>query len=314
VVAPTLETPVAFLIFNRPGTTGRVFEAIRAARPRRLLVVADGPRPSRPGEAELCRATRAVLERVDWRCEVQTRFSEENLGCRRRISSGLSWVFEQVEEAIVLEDDCLPEPSFFPYCAELLERYRRDERVAFVSGTSYQFGRRRGPYSYFFSRYPHVWGWAGWRRTWRRYDVDMALWPEARDAGWLEQLHDRRFVRGFWRTMFDDTYAGRVDTWDYQLVFACQAAGALSVTPEVNLVRNVGFGDGATRTTRRNRFAEMPAAPMPFPLRHPPFVVRHREADEETENSQHLAPVLPVRLLRAWWKVRRRLGGGPGAP
>lgn len=308
--APPLRTPVALLVFNRPQTTARVFDAIRRARPRRLLVVADGPRPSRPGEADACRATRAVVERVDWPCEVERLYSDENLGCRRRISSGLDWVFERAEEAIVLEDDCLPDPTFFPYCAELLERYRDDERVGFVSGTSYQSGVRRGPHSYFFSRYPHVWGWAGWRRTWRRYDVGMVRWPELRDAGWLDRLHDRRWVRGFWLRMFDETHAGRNDTWDYQLVFALQAAGALSVTPNVNLVSNIGFGAGATKTTRRNRFAEMPTAPIALPLSHPPAVARDVEADVETENAQHLEPVLPVRVLRAWWKVRRALGAG----
>ena len=142
-----MKTPVAFLIFNRPETTARVLEEIARARPPKLLVVADGPRADRPGEADLCRAARAVLSRVDWPCEVLTNFSETNLGCRRRVSSGLDWVFEEVEEAIVLEDDCLPHPSFFPFCEELLERYRADERVMAVSGDNFQQGRRRTPYS-----------------------------------------------------------------------------------------------------------------------------------------------------------------------
>jgi hypothetical protein len=305
-----LTTPVALLVFNRPDTTARVFESIRAARPPRLLVVADGPRAGRAGEEELCRRTRAVVERVDWPCEVATSYSDVNLGCRVRISSGLDWVFQEVEEAIVLEDDCLPEPSFYRYCEELLARYRADERIMVVSGTSYQFGVRNGPYSYYFSRYPHVWGWASWRRAWRLYDVEMRLWPAFRDEGWLEQLHDRRLVRGFWRRMLDETHAGANATWDYQLAFACQAHHGLSITPGVNLVRNIGFGPQATRTRRKNRFAEMPTEPMAFPLLHPPHMVRHREADFRTESAQYLEHSLPGRLARAWWKLRDRPRGG----
>jgi len=304
-----LSTPVALLLFNRPDTTARVFEAIRAARPPHLLVVADGPRPDRPGEEELCRRARAILDGVDWPCRVDTCFSEANLGCRTRISSGLNWVFSKVETAIVLEDDCLPHPSFFRYCEELLARYRDDERVMAISGTSFHFGRRFGPSSYCASRYPHVWGWASWRRAWKRYDVAMSRWPELRDQeDWLPRVHQRRWVRQYWREMFEETWSGRMDTWDYQLSFACQAHQGLSLTPSVNLIQNIGFGPAGTRTHRRNRFAEMPVEAMAFPLVHPPELRRQADADEATENLQYLANSLPVRLQRAWWKVQRVAG------
>jgi hypothetical protein len=303
-----LRTPVAFLVFNRPETTERVFESIRAARPPRLLVVADGPRPDRPGEAERCRQVRAIVEQVDWPCEVARGYSDVNLGCRRRISSGLDWVFREVEEAIVLEDDCLPERSFYRYCEELLARYRDHERVMVVSGTSYDLGARRDAYSYRFSRYPHVWGWASWRRAWRRYAVDMGLWPAFRDGGELDRVHDRRLVRRFWRRMFDETHARLNDTWDYQLAFACQATGGLSITPCGNLVRNIGFGPAATRTRRKNLFADMPTQAMDFPLRHPPQVLRDAKADVRTENVQYIDHSLPGRVTQGWWKflARRR--------
>jgi len=307
-----LETPIAFLVFNRPDTTARVFEAIRAARPPRLLVVADGPRVDRPGEAERCLQTRAILEGVDWPCRVETCFSDVNLGCRRRISSGLDWVFAQVEEAIVLEDDCLPHPTFFRYCQELLAHHRADPRVMFISGTSYHFGRRFSPDSYLGSRYPHVWGWAAWRRAWQAYDVGMAAWPALRDSPRWRALHPRSLVRLHWERMFDDTLANRNDTWDYQLAFACQARDGLALTPAVNLVQNIGFGDAATKTTRRNRFAEMPVAPMTFPLRHPEPLTRCLPADRATEDAQYLVHSARTRLLRAWWKLGRKVGGALG--
>jgi hypothetical protein len=180
-----IKTPVAFLVFNCPDTTIRVFEEIRCARPPKLLVVADGPRADRPGEADKCQAVRAVIETVDWPCEVLKNYSDVNLGCKIRVSSGLDWVFEQVEEAIILEGDCLPHPTFFRFCEELLETYRDDERIGMISGDNFQFGRKRGDASYYFSRYNHIWGWASWRRAWQHYDRNMAIWPKFRDDHWL---------------------------------------------------------------------------------------------------------------------------------
>ena len=164
----SLSTPVAFIIFNRPDTTEIVFETIRQAKPSKLLVVADGPRTDRSGEVEKCTATRAVIERVDWECEVITNYSDVNLGCKRRVSGGIDWIFSQVEEAIILEDDCLPAPSFFQFCQTMLERYRYDDRISMIGGSNYQQENSRTSDSYFFTKYAHIWGWATWRRAWKR--------------------------------------------------------------------------------------------------------------------------------------------------
>src|SRR5215831_13781675 len=166
--------PVALFVFNRPKLTATVYERIRAARPRRLLVVADGPRPFRPEDRQLCRATRQIVSAPDWACELLTNFADENLGCGRRMSSGLDWVFQQCSEAIILEDDCVPCESFFSFCSEMLNRYREDARIMHVSGNNFQDGRTRGRGSYFFSRYTLSWGWATWRRAWSHYDVKVS--------------------------------------------------------------------------------------------------------------------------------------------
>src|SRR5579871_4386735 len=165
-----LTTPVALIVFNRPDTTRQVFQEIRRVRPPVLLVVADGPRRDHPEDEQLCRETRAVAEEVDWPCQVLTEYSDVNLGCRHRPASGLDWVFSQVEEAIILEDDCVPHPSFFRFCSELLSRYRDDARIGTIAGTNVQGGRKRGGASYYFSKYPTIWGWASWRRAWALYD------------------------------------------------------------------------------------------------------------------------------------------------
>jgi hypothetical protein len=269
------------MIFNRPEATRRVFAEIARARPPRLLVVADGPREGVEGEAAKCAEARAVIDSVNWDCEVLTNFAESNLGCKRRISSGLSWVFEKAEEAIVLEDDCLPAASFFPFCEELLERYRTDERVMMISGDNFQFGRQRTPYSYYFSRYVPIWGWASWRRAWRHYDVEMKLWPEWRETNCLQDILGQEEAAEYWRRIFELAYAGRIDTWDYQWAFACWAQNGLSVVPETNLVSNIGFGDTATHTqSGDNKMENLPTVELPFPLRHPPYLMRHSEADQ----------------------------------
>lgn len=273
-----LTTPVALLIFNRPELTESVFGAIARARPRRLLVVADGPRTDE--EAEACERTRAVVVgRVDWDCEVSTNFAERNLGCRRRVSSGLDWVFTEVEEAIILEDDCLPAPSFFRYCAELLERYRDDERVMHVGGNNFQRGRSRTGDSYYFSRYSHIWGWASWRRAWRHYDVGMRSWPEGR--GLVRGSFSDGAEADFWAGIFDRVHAGEIDTWDYQWLYACWSQSGLAAVPEVNLVSNLGFGPGATHTREEGELSRLPVSDIEE-VKHPRLVVRHREADDFT--------------------------------
>jgi hypothetical protein len=234
-----LHTPVAFVIFNRPDTTLRVFETIRAARPATLLVVADGPRPDRPGEADRCAAARAVIDGVDWDCEVLTNFADTNLGCKRRISSGLDWVFSLVEEAIILEDDCVPHPDFFAFCTALLERYRDDERVMMISGTN-SLLKLDIPESYLFSRYFSVWGWATWRRAWKNYDVDLKRWEKIGGQEQLKYLFPQRFVVEYLTRSYNAVQSGRIDTWDYQWGFCCLFNNGLSAVPRVNLISNIG--------------------------------------------------------------------------
>ena len=292
-----LTTAVALLIFNRPQTTRRVFDVIRQVRPRRLLVVADGPRPGRAGEAELCRAARSIIDSVDWDCEVLRNFSDSNLGCRRRVATGLAWVFDSVEEAIVLEDDCVPHPTFFPFCQELLERYRSDVRVMAISGDNFQLGRPRTRHSYYFSRYNHIWGWASWRRAWHHYDPDLTLWPEIRDERLLEDILEDPAAVAYWTRAFEAAYTGTIDSWDYHWTLTCWIRSGLTVLPSVNLVSNIGFDQNATHTVHDSRFAELPAEPMNFPLRHPPFVVRSARADSLTQKTMFSPPDLTTRIL-----------------
>jgi hypothetical protein len=275
----SLTTPVVFLIFNRPDLTARTFESIRNARPAQLHVVADGPRPDRPGEANLCEATRAVIEQVDWPCEVTKDYSEINLGCGKRVSSGITGAFKLFEEAIILEDDCLPHPCFFAFCSDLLARYRSDQRVMAITGNNFQSGQRRGPYSYYFSKYPHIWGWATWRRAWLHYDFTMTDWAEYCERDYLRTTCPNPIESSSWTNYAKNIISGRLDTWDFQWMFACWRQSGLAITPQVNLVSNVGFRADATHTVGNSPEANIPTRDI-GPVGHPPFVVVDSVADQ----------------------------------
>lgn len=300
----TATPPVALLLFNRPDTTRRVFAAIREARPARLLLIADGPRPDRPDDARLCAEARAVTAAVDWPCDVRRDFAETNLGCRNRVVSGLNWVFSQVEEAVIFEDDCLPHPDFFPFCAELLERYRDDTRVFHIGGTNVQACDAANGAGYYFSRYPPIWGWATWRRAWQCFDDSLADFPRLRLEGRLrrELFDGDLFPSVTWRSLWMQIHTGKITTvWDYQWTFACLRHHGLAAVPAANLISNLGFGDDATHTRQKGRFDNLPLRGLQFPLRHPDAVVRNATADRFTE--RRVFSINPYRVARTAAKL-----------
>jgi hypothetical protein len=309
-VSYPLRSPLLFLVFNRPDTTARVFERIRRARPPRLYVASDGPRDTREGESERVSRVRAIATAVDWPCEVKTLFHEHNLGCRTAVSGGIDWFFANEEEGIILEDDVVPDESFFRFCDELLERYRSVDTVMMISANHLHGAAYRPDSSYFFSRYMHVWGWASWRRAWSHYDVTMARWPAEKAAGFLRCtfLGDERLA-AFWEANFDATHSGRIDTWDFQWVFATMLREGLAAAPAGNLARNIGFSAEATHTGDPTAFgADLPLEPLEFPLRHPREVSRDLAADAWEENHLFAPRASQIRRVRGWLNaVRSRL-------
>lgn len=275
-----MQTPVALLIFNRPEITRRLVAEIVKANPPRVLVFADGPRANHPQDAELIRETKAVISEAPWNCEVLTNYSETNLGTRYRPATGLDWVFENVERAIFFEDDCLPHPSFFRFCDELLEKYDDDERVMMISGNNFMSDRLTAD-SYLFSHYCGIWGWATWRRAWAHYDVELRQWPALRQTQFLNDVLGNEQEAEFWRVYFDRIVSRETQTWDHQWQFACWAQHGLSIMPALNLCTNVGFGPEAQHNKEFNpKLAEVAVHEMAFPLRHPGTMARSREYDE----------------------------------
>jgi hypothetical protein len=292
-----LVIPIAFIVFNRPDKTQKVFSEIAKAKPPKLLVICDGARKDRAGDLERVDLVRQIVSQVDWPCEVLTNFSDVNLGCKKRVSSGLDWVFKQVSEAIVLEDDCLPSQTFFRFCQEMLRRYQNDQRIGIISGANFRSDLRFSQDSYFFSKYVHIWGWASWSDRWQNtYDVNMTLWPRLRDENLIRDFIDKAEVK-YWTDIFNLVCEGKIDTWDYQWFFANLIKGRVNITPAKNLISNIGFDAEATHTTRTSPFANLPTLSLEFPLSHPADVKSNLNADRFMFRYC-FQPSLWVRMLR----------------
>lgn len=276
-------TPILFLIFNRPDTTKQVLAKIRAVKPKNLYIAADGPRPGKEGEDDLCKETkRSVLEGIDWDCEVKTLFRKENKGCGLAVSEAITWFFENVEEGIILEDDCLPSLSFFYYSEYCLNRYRNNFTIMHIGGNNF-IDAKRGNNTYFYSAFNHVWGWATWRRAWNFYKYDLKKIN-------MEEIH--RTVNYYfplplseqWLSFYKSLLVNEIDTWDYQWTFCIWLNRGLSIYPNVNLVSNIGFGPGATHTIdATNKFSNLPCYEIER-ISSPDSSERNKKADIRTSD------------------------------
>ncbi len=260
--------PILLLAYNRPALMERVFEAIRKQQPTKLYVALDGINILESEDDERCEAVKAIIKTVDWDCKVKVLYRQQHLGCKLAVSGAISWFFEQEEEGMILEDDCLPHPGFFKYCSELLEYYRDNEKVWMISGTN-QMGEYQPEQSYHFVRLGSVWGWATWKRAWQHYDVEMRGWPENKET-WSELFKNERLIAQ--RTQASEkAYRGEIDTWDYQWAYAMAKHDTYAIMPSVNLVENIGFGEGATHTNAvPEKLYNKTDKTLKFPLKHPP--------------------------------------------
>lgn len=276
------DTPILFIIFNRPDTTQEVFNAIRAIKPKKLYVTADGARKGNQNDLINCPKTREIIN-IDWDCDLKTLYRDENLGCRNAVSDAITWFFNQEEKGIILEDDCLPDLSFFPFCEELLEKYKDNEQIMLISGDNFQNSKKQGDSSYYFSRYNHIWGWASWRKVWEHYDVDMKTFPENKEKGFLNDIFSNKKARNYWLTRFEKAHRGEINTWDYQWTYSIFSRNGISILPNENLISNIGFGNQSTHTAKmNNKMANLPLGSITFPLTHPSEIKINMQADDYT--------------------------------
>jgi hypothetical protein len=274
-----MSTPVLLIIFKRPDLTKKVLTALSIVKPKTLLVAADGPRF--PEEAEKCSQAKKLIETIDWDCDLHTNYSSENLGCGVRIYTAIDWAFSKFEELIILEDDCIPVPSFFSFCSKLLDYYRHDERIMHISGNNFQASNRRTEYSYYFSKYTHAWGWATWKRAWKHFEWDMKSWPEFKKEELIKAFCDDPYEQKYWTKIFDQMYEGAPDVWDYKWNYSCWAQNGLVILPNTNLVSNIGFGSDATHTIGNSPYMNLPRNEI-YEIKHPLFIIRHFMADQYT--------------------------------
>ncbi len=297
-----LSTPILFLVFNRLETTKQVFAQIRKAQPCQLFIGADGARAGKEGEAEKVQAVRQyILDNIDWDCEVKTLFREQNLGCGIAPYQAITWFFEHVEQGIILEDDILPDDSFFPFCEELLIKYKDNQQVFQIGGNNFNISLQ-SPYSYFFTKYVSIWGWATWRRAWKQYDFEMKLLqPDMQD--FFACLFPER--EAIYRHQLFQNFAHKRgnDIWDYQWFFCNLLHNGLTILPTQNLISNLGFGEDATHTTNENSpHYKLKTNALTFPLTHPSYLIRSEYY--ESKLNKHLREPQKATLLQ--W-IRRKI-------
>ncbi len=276
-----VQSPVLLIIFNRPDTTFHVFEKIRKAKPSKLYIAADGARKNNLSDEKLCKEARAIAQKIDWDCDLKTHFSDENKGCKQGVVSAINWFFSHEEEGIILEDDCLPADTFFFFCDAMLKKYRDDKRISTITGSNLQDGKKWGNATYYFSQLSNIWGWATWKRFWKDYDPSLKKYEEAEVAFQLKKIFSDIFIQKEWLGIFIKLKENKIDTWDYQLQLLTFFENGLCITPNINLISNIGFREDATHTNDIHHHAHHANLPLGeiSEIIHPDYFLPEKEAD-----------------------------------
>jgi len=301
------DIPILLIVFNRPGTTSKVFSVIRETKPGRLYIAADGPRPGIQSDLAACASVREIVSNIDWPCENKFLFHENNLGCRDSMITAITWLFTHEEMGIILEDDCLPIHSFFLYCKELLDRYKDNENIMHIGGNNFQNGKTRGEASYYFSAFSHIWGWATWRRAWNLYDKQVDGLQDLLQKKCLDRIFKSAIDRQYWTMIFELIRRGEISIWDYQWQFSIWHNGGLCISPNNNLVTNIGFGDAATHTKNiYSWLANLYSTNISIPLIHPIIIQRDLAADDYTQRKIFRPKPLILRIIKKLFTIFRK--------
>ena len=277
--------PILITAYKRPNHLKNLIDSLRDIKPKKIFFACDGPKKNNENEYELVELTKKQIEFIDWGCEVHTRFSNSNKGCCKGMSEAISWFFDYVEAGIILEEDCIPHEDFISYCSELLDKYALDKRVWSISGTNFQDGKWRGENSYYFSRYFQCWGWATWKRSWEEFDIAMNSWLNLRDSEIINYIFDNKTELIYWMKLWDKlTFENIPDSWAYRFSFISIINGGLSVIPNKNLIKNIGFDKYASNTHETVEITSIEKSILP--LSHPSFVIRHKDADKYVFNTR----------------------------
>jgi hypothetical protein len=278
MIDQSFNTPVVFIIFNRPESTLKVFEQISRIKPSNLFVIADGPRPNKINDINDCELTRKVIDNVDWPCNIYKNYSDINLGCGKRVTSGLDWVFENVESAIILEDDCLPHNDFFIFCETLLKKYENNDNIFSICGSNFLKGKYVNHSSYYYSSHFHVWGWATWKRAWKLNDFEASGMSIDNLKYKLNTKFKTKAELKFYKKMFFDMKNKNVDTWDYQWFFTHIYFDGLTIIPNYNLISNIGPNGAHFKNDNLNPRINLPTHSI-LPIKYPNSITIDIKAD-----------------------------------
>lgn len=295
--------PVLFLVFNRPATTKKVWNRIRMHRPTRIYIAADGPRPNNVDDIEKCKKVREIINNIDWKCDVNRLNREKNLGCKKAVSSAIDWFFENEKEGIILEDDTLPNLSFFQFAADMLDKYKDDKKIMHITGGNFLGNEVKIDTSYYFSKYIHIWGWATWRRAWKNYCMNMNSWRDHKDMMFMDTYKTGYLEKMYWRILFNAVVNNKIDTWDYQWLYSVWIKGGLGIIPSKNMIENIGFGKDATHTTSASSKGSLTFL-MKKPYKHPKKIIND-EAEKYTKDSVYKINVVNVMKQFLYYEAKK---------
>ena len=275
------DTAVLVLLFNRPHETEKLFEYLAKLKPEKLYVNQDGQRKNSLKDIELCEKVKKIALNPSWNCKVFSNLSKNNNGCRNSVSSGLDWFFEKEQFGIILEDDCMPSISFFKFSKEMLNKYKDNKKIAVISGSNFQKDNKIiGMGDYYYSKYAHCWGWSSWRRAWKYYDKNLSFWPKWKNSIEWKTFHQNKLEQKYWTSIFDRVYDNKIDSWAYIWQASVWYNNAMTITPNKNLILNIGFNKNATHTNIQDKnISNNPISSLPDDLKSPELIKIDMEAD-----------------------------------
>ena len=243
-----MKTPLLLLLFNRPELTKKLIARLKLIKPKKIYINIDGPRNGNLKDQVLCKEVLKLIKKIEWPCKKYIKINKTNKGCRKSVYNAITWAFLKENKLIILEDDCFPSNFFFGYCEQLLKKYKYENKIKVISGSNFQ-KNKFGEADYYFSKYLHCWGWATWKRAWKNYDNSMSFWKSFQKSSNWNDLFTNNSEKKYWKKKFDLVKEYKIDSWAYVWLASVWYNQGLTIIPNKNLVKNVGFESDATHTT-----------------------------------------------------------------
>ena len=273
------KVPILLLVFKIPKNIKKILKILEKIKPYKIYISADGPRQYNIDDRKLCDQTKNLFNKLNWKCLIKRNYLKSNLGCKEAVSKGISWFFKNEKSGIILEDDCIPNLDFFKFCQLNLKRYKDVKKIGCITGNNFQkkIDKKK---TYYFSRYPHCWGWATWSRAWKAYDKDISFWPSYKKTDNWKNYFKNNIEQKYWTKIFNNIHDNKIDSWAYPWSLCLWKNKMLTITPSVNLVKNIGFGKEATHTITDYDDQQYETNKLPKKWIHPNEIIPNFRNDE----------------------------------